>query len=112
MILSQKGAKLMEKLKQFFKKLRIYYRKRKLYKLAELDASIMCGSYMSILPPEIYIEGDKKTMLRETQRIYRQCHEEYGDFEENSDDYKFADEYIFMGNRYPEETKEKDAENS
>lgn len=93
----------MKKLKEIFRKLRIYHRKRKLYKLAEIDASIMCGPYMAILPPEIYIEGDKKTMLRETQRIFRLYHEGYGDFEENSDDYKFADEYIFMGNRYPEE---------
>ncbi len=93
----------MGKLKEIFKKLRIYRRKRKLYKLAEIDASIMCGPFMRILPPEIYIEGDKKTMLRETQRIFRQVHEQNGDFEENSDDYKFADEYIFMGNRYPEE---------
>lgn len=59
----------MEKMKKIFKKLRRYYRKRKLYKLAELDASIMCGRSLHILPEEVYIEGDKKTMLRETQRI-------------------------------------------
>lgn len=59
----------MEKIKEIFKKLRRYYRKRKLYKLAELDASIMCGRCFHILPAEVYIEGDKETMLRETQRI-------------------------------------------
>lgn len=59
----------MEKMKKIFKKLRRYYRKRKLYKLAEIDASIMCGKCFHILPPEVYIEGDKETMLRETRRI-------------------------------------------
>ncbi|MCM1058448.1 MAG: hypothetical protein NC517_12725 [Firmicutes bacterium] len=48
------------------------YRKRKLYKLAEMDAKIMCGSCFHILPAEIYIKGDKETMLKETERIARQ----------------------------------------
>ncbi|MCM1194113.1 MAG: hypothetical protein NC123_10990 [Butyrivibrio sp.] len=59
----------MEKLKRFFKKLREGYRKRKLYKLAEADAFMMCGRSFHILPAEIYIKGDKETMLRETRRI-------------------------------------------
>lgn len=59
----------MEKMKKIFKKLRRYYRKRRLYKLAEIDASIMCGKCFHILPSEVYIEGDKETMLRETRRI-------------------------------------------
>lgn len=67
----------MEKIKKIFKKLRIYYRKRKLYKLAELDAYIMCSSYFRALPPEVYIEGDKETMLRETQRVMRECRQRY-----------------------------------
>lgn len=69
----------MGKIKKLFKKLRRYYRKRKLYKLAEIDASIMCGNYFRLLPPEIYIEGDKETMLRETQRAVREVKEKYGD---------------------------------
>lgn len=59
----------MEKIKKLFKKIRRCYRKRKLCKLAEIDASIMCGKHFHILPAEVYIEGDKETMLRETQRI-------------------------------------------
>ncbi len=62
----------MGKIKNIFKKLRMYYRKRKLYRFAELDAFIMCSSYFRALPPEVYIEGDKETMLRETQRIWRE----------------------------------------
>lgn len=59
----------MEKIKNYFKKLRRAYRRRKLYKLAETDASIMCGSLLHILPKEVYIEGNKETMMRETRRI-------------------------------------------
>ena len=59
----------MEKIKKIFKKIRGYYRKRKLYKLAEADASILCGRHFRALPEEIYIEGDKEVMLRETQRV-------------------------------------------
>lgn len=62
----------MEKIKKLFKKLRRYYRKRKLYKAAEADALMMCGKCFHILPAEIYIKGDKETMLRETRRIARQ----------------------------------------
>lgn len=68
----------MEKIKKIFKNFRKYYRRRRLYKLAELDASIMCGKCFHILPTEIYIEGDKETMMKETQRIlheYRQVDE-------------------------------------
>lgn len=67
----------MEKIKKIFKELRRRYRKRKLYKLAELDASIMCGTFFRMLPPEIYIEGDKETMLRETQRVLREIRQRY-----------------------------------
>lgn len=70
----------MGKIKNFFKELRKKYRKRKLYKLAEIDASILCGKYFHMLPPEIYIEGDKETMLRETQRVLRE-------FKETDDDW-------------------------
>lgn len=69
----------MEKIKNFFKKLRRSYRKRKLYRLAEMDASILCGRHFHALPPEIYIEGDKETMLRETQRILHEFKQEDGD---------------------------------
>lgn len=59
----------MEKIKKMYKKVRRSYRRRKLYKLAEMDASIMCGTCFHMLPSEVYIEGDKKKMLQETQRI-------------------------------------------
>lgn len=62
----------MENIKKIFKNLRRYYRKRRLYKLAEIDASIMCGKLFHILPTEVYIEGDKETMLKETRRILRE----------------------------------------
>lgn len=76
----------MEKIKKFFKKLRRSYRKRKLYKLAEMDASILCGRHFHALPPEIYIEGDKETMLRETQRILREYKPEEGDWSLDGED--------------------------
>lgn len=67
----------MNKFKKVFMKIKMYYRKRKLYKLAEMDASIMCGAYFRMLPPEVYIEGDKETMLRETQRVLREFKQSY-----------------------------------
>lgn len=70
----------MEKIKKIFKKLRRYYRKRKLYKLAEADASILCGRHFRVLPEEIYIEGDKEVMLRETQRVLHEFKRECGDW--------------------------------
>lgn len=70
----------MEKIKTFIKKLRRYYRKRKLYKLAEADASILCGPYFSALSPEIFIEGDRETMLRETRRILYSTKMAQGEF--------------------------------
>lgn len=69
----------MGKAKKLFRKLRMRYRKRKLYKLAEIDASIMCGAYFRMLPPEVYIEGDKETMLRETQRVLREFKQSCGE---------------------------------
>lgn len=70
----------MEKIKALFKKLRRNYRKRKLYKMAETDASILCGPYLSALSPEIFIEGDRETMLRETRRILYSTKMEQGEF--------------------------------
>lgn len=67
----------MKKIKKMFRKVRIWRRKRKLYKLAELDASIMCSPLFGLLPPEVYIEGDKETMLRETRRVVQELHEIY-----------------------------------
>lgn len=67
----------MKKIKKLFRKARMWYRKRKLYKLAEVDASIMCSPVFRLLPPEVYIEGDKETMLRETRRVERELQEEY-----------------------------------
>jgi len=69
----------MEKIKEYFKKLRRWYRKRKLYKLAELDVSIMCSPCVRLLPPEVFIDGDKETMLRETQRIREELRAKYGE---------------------------------
>ncbi len=68
----------MKKIKEFFKKIRYWYRGRKLYKLAELDASIMCSPCVRLLPPEVFIEGDREVMLRETQRIAQELREKYG----------------------------------
>lgn len=70
----------MEKIKNVFKKIRRYYRKRKLYKQAETDASILCGPHFSALPPEVYIDGDKETMLRETRRILYSTKMAQGEF--------------------------------
>lgn len=67
----------MKKIKKIFRKIRMWYRKRKLYKLAEVDASIMCSPTFRLLPPEVYIEGDKETMLRETRRVARELQEKY-----------------------------------
>lgn len=67
----------MKKIKKIFRKIRIWYRKRKLYKLAEVDASIMCSPIFRLLPPEVYIEGDKETMLRETRRVARELQKMY-----------------------------------
>lgn len=75
----------MGKIKKFFKKLKIRYRKRKLYKLAEMDASIMCGAHFRMLPPEVYIEGDKETMLRETQRVLREFKQSCGELDVEED---------------------------
>lgn len=71
-------GKIKEKFKKIYKKLRRYYRKRKLYKYAEIDASIMCGNFFRLLPPEVYIEGDKETMLRETRRALHDVRKKYG----------------------------------
>lgn len=76
----------MEKIKNFFKKLRRSYRRRKLYRLAEIDASILCGRYFHALPEEIYIEGDKETMLRETQRILHEFKQEDGNWPLDGED--------------------------
>lgn len=70
----------MEKLRKIFRKIRRYYRKKKLYNMAESDARILCGTHFSMLPPEIYIEGDKDTMLRETRRILYSTKIEHGEF--------------------------------
>ena len=75
----------MKKIKKIFKKLKMYYRKRKLYKLAEMDASIMCGAYFRMLPPEIYIEGDREMMLRETQRVLREFKQSNGELSAEED---------------------------
>ncbi len=68
----------MKKIKEIFKKIRYWYRGRKLYKLAELDASMMCSPLVRLLPPEVFIEGDPETILRETQRIAQELREKYG----------------------------------
>lgn len=70
----------MEKMKKIYKKIRRYFRKRKLYRQAERDAGILCGPHFSALPPEIYIEGDKETMLRETRRILYSTKMAQGEF--------------------------------
>lgn len=67
----------MGKIKKIFRKIRIWHRKRKLYKLAEVDASIMCSPIFRLLPPEVYIEGDKETMLRETRRVVHELQKKY-----------------------------------
>lgn len=69
----------MGKIKKIFRKIRMWHRKRKLYKLAEVDASIMCSPVFRLLPPEVYIEGDKETMLRETRRVIQELQKKYGE---------------------------------
>lgn len=61
-----------EKIRKFLKKVRRNRRKRKLFKQAEQDALMLCGKYFHMLPAEIYIDGDKETMLEETLRIRRE----------------------------------------
>ena len=68
-------------MKKLFRKIRMWYRKRKLYKLAEVDASIMCSPTFRLLPPEVYIEGDKETMLRETRRVAHELQKKYKEME-------------------------------
>lgn len=70
----------MGKIKIFFSKIRRYYRRRKLYKQAEADASILCGPRFSALSPKIFIEGDKEAMLRETRQILYSTKMAQGEF--------------------------------
>lgn len=38
-----------------------------------------------MLPPEVYIEGDKETMLRETQRVLREFKQSCGELDVEED---------------------------